>query len=326
MANKCSCCGKFFSTTDGAKCTKCNIVFHKACNNISPQSKVNMNWQCKTCKIKFSKAPATVCTDRNECGDVFEDACVSESVNQSPMLAQEIHLLRTELSAFRLELSRLTTLVSEFNTRLGTVEERVIKLEQCRPEQTEILDTIETLKIQINESEQAQLLNDLEISGVPESASENPSHLIMTLSQKLGINVDEQDIMSAHRAGGRRDRTSDADGHGATSASARPRPLVVRFVRRSMRDELLKAARVRRGADTSGTDIPGETRRFYVNERLTSINRRLFYLAREEANIKNWRFIWTRGGRIFVRRDAKSSSHWIRSETELRKVFSSFSN
>ncbi|CAG4939090.1 unnamed protein product [Colias eurytheme] len=110
-----------------------------------------MNWQCKTCKIKFSKAPATVCTDRNECGDVFKDACVSESVNQSPMLAQEIHLLRTELSAFRLELSRLTTLVSEFNTRLGTVEERVIKLEQCRPEQTEILDTIETLKIQINE-------------------------------------------------------------------------------------------------------------------------------------------------------------------------------
>ncbi|CAG4948869.1 unnamed protein product [Colias eurytheme] len=116
-----------------------------------------------------------------------------------------------------------------------------MKLEQCRLEQAEIFDTVETLKIQINECEQAQLLNDLEISGVSESASENPSHLIMTLSQKLGINVDERDIMSAHRAGGRRDRTSHADGQGATPASARPRPLVVRYVRSSLRDELLKA-------------------------------------------------------------------------------------
>ncbi|XP_045497502.1 uncharacterized protein LOC123695640 [Colias croceus] len=297
---------------------KCNTVYHRQCHNISPQTKLNSNWQCKSCLNKISKI--TQDTD----ADVFVDVCNADLGNETPTLAREIQLLRAELSAFREEMSRLTKVVGDFSSRLDGVEERVRMLEDCNTAKKDATEELENLKRQINENEQAHLLNDLEISGVPDITGENTMHTVVTLAQKLGVNLEERDVMCAYRVGVKRDRASSMDSPPGTSASAsraRPRPIVIRLVRRSVRDQLLQSARVRRGADTSGMDIPEQPRRFYVNERLTPLNRHLFYLAREEATAKKWRFVWTRGGRIFARRDAKSSSHWIRSEADLRQVF-----
>ncbi|CAG4943320.1 unnamed protein product [Colias eurytheme] len=84
----------------------------------------------------------------------------------------------------------------------------------------------------------------------------------------------------------------------------------------------LRAARVRRGADTAGTGVQGEPRRFYVNEHLTYNNRKLFFAAREKlGRSKNWRFVWTRAGHVYARRDNKSKVVNIKSEDDINKVF-----
>lgn len=112
-----------------------------------------------------------------------------------------------------------------------------------------------------------------------------------------------------------------ANGCTGSIKGVRPRPIMVRLVRCSLRDELLWAARVRRGVDTSGI-IDGELRRYYFNEHLTPLNRYLFFKARGDGNRKGWRYVWTRGGKIYVRRSTDIPVYRVRAETDMySKVF-----
>lgn len=97
----------------------------------------------------------------------------------------------------------------------------------------------------------------------------------------------------------------------------------MRLARRVLRDQLLKEARVRRGVTTEGVGLPGSPRRFYVNERLTRVNRMLFRKARECKENCGWRYAWTRDGKIYVRQRSGVSEpkHRIYNENDLMRVF-----
>lgn len=317
---KCNSCGRFFAEgSDGAKCKKCSVLYHKTCY---PDARNNNKWICKDCKTK------EVCREATSPSSQEEDAR-SPGSSDPPSLAEEMKLLRAEISIFRHEMSKYTSVVEKLTTRMDSIEERMTQLEtrfcadQAQVKQSsEINGTINLLKKQLNDSEQDKLLNDVEISGLQENSGENLLHVVITLAQKIGLSLEERDIVNAYRLGARIS-TVEHNGSGSEATERpRPRPVVVRLTRRYLRDEFLHAARVRRGVDTAGMGLGGEPRRFYVNEHLTRINRKLFYTAREElARKRNWRFVWTRGGIIYARRDQKSSVHVIRSEDDLSKVF-----
>ncbi|XP_050679438.1 uncharacterized protein LOC126975551 [Leptidea sinapis] len=271
---------------------------------------------CTTCKPKPCRP---VQKDRVRDEDLYLDSEQKESSS----LVQEIKLLRTELTGFRQDMSRISLLVNEFSSRLDSIETRLSQLElNCAAVQVddysvqnqELTCTLNELKKNLNDSEQEKLLNDVEITGIPETGNENLSHIAITLAQKVGLVINDRDIVHTARRGPKRPVEE--------GGTARSRPLVVCLTRRHLRDELLHAARVRRGADTSGTAIGDHARRFYINEHLTFENRKLFHLAREQlGRNKNWRFVWTKGGRIFARRNSTSKSYQIRSEQDLKKDF-----
>ncbi|XP_047995564.1 uncharacterized protein LOC125233552 [Leguminivora glycinivorella] len=212
--------------------------------------------------------------------------------------------------------------------RLTSLEQRVQALED-QPVQPagvphdiqDLMNTVDRLKLELNDRDQELLSTEVEITGIEETNNENPVHLAVLVAQKLGVEMDSTDVVSAERVGVKR-APNDGDGSGGGDGSAgRPRALVVRLTRRVHRDNLLRAARRARGADTSGFELPGAPRRFYVNERLTRNNRQLFYKARREGARLNWRYIWTRDGRVYARRQSNTQSHRVRSEDDLVKIF-----
>ncbi|CAG4951956.1 unnamed protein product [Parnassius apollo] len=145
--------------------------------------------------------------------------------------------------------------------------------------------------MELNDRDQEQLLMDVEISCLPEVKGENPTHLAILIAEKLAVKLSEEHIVSAERMGPPR---SCVEGEGVP----KPRPLVVRLMRRSLRDQLVRSARVRRGVDSNGFNQPGSPRKFYFNERLMRTNRQLFYKVRQEASKHGWKYVWTRDGRI----------------------------
>ncbi|KAJ2939551.1 hypothetical protein O0L34_g6383 [Tuta absoluta] len=247
----------------------------------------------------------------------IEKTCTDPLIAEMRMFRAEMSATRAEMGLLNANIAKLTARIDACETRIDQVEGRMNALEcqlkknPARNTDDSLLATVEQLKQEIGERDQALLSNDIEISCIPEEKGENIQHIITTVVSKLGVSLAEQDIVSAERVG----RTPDA------SSPARPRLIVVRLARRAVRDQVLKAARVRRGATTEDTGLPAPHRRFYVNERLTRANRHVFRHAREAAGRMHWRYVWSKDGKIYARKHQDGPRHRLRSENDVFRVF-----
>ncbi|XP_026331513.1 uncharacterized protein LOC113238877 [Hyposmocoma kahamanoa] len=222
-------------------------------------------------------------------------------------IRREIREFRGEFLELRASLPPITARMDDIDRRLDNVEERMAT--NVNDSAVKVLEeAVANLQLELHNRDQERLDNDVLITNVVEGAGESVLHIVATIGTKLGVKLDERDIVCAERLGVRRE-------------GGRPRPIVVRLARRVTRSELLRAARVRRGATTADCGLAGEARPFYVNERLTRRNQELFQKVRDRCRLASWRFVWTRDGRIFVRRAEGEHSHRVRRETDIQNIF-----
>ena len=168
--------------------------------------------------------------------------------------------------------------------------------------------------MELNDRDQDSLKFELEISGLPEFPGELPVHLVLTAARvKLGVELQESDVMSAVRVGRPAERGREP---GSAAPAPRPRLLAVRLASVTLRDRLLREARVRRRLTTSEMGLPNHTpAALYFNERFTKYNRVLFAKARELGHRLEWKFVWSKGGRIYDRRSSSPTSKTERLRT-----------
>lgn len=251
---------------------------------------------------------------------------------QSPTPSTDFHVIlvelravRAEIQVFRMEMeaemAELKSTLKTCSTRIDGLEARVDALEQratSRPPNSDnVGEIVEELKRELNDRDQELLANDIEVSNLPEEKAENPTHIIKAIGNKLGISLEDRDIVSAERVGGKQLNATSSAG----PTVSRSRPIVVRLARRDLRDQLLASARVRRGATTTDLGMSGPAQRFFLNERLTKVNRLLFRQAREAAGALGWKFVWTKQCRILVRKAPGDKAQRIRTEDDLSRVF-----
>ncbi|XP_026322435.1 uncharacterized protein LOC113232026 [Hyposmocoma kahamanoa] len=337
MVAKCSACCKFMSSLEGAcvDCHTCKRAYHRDCVGVLKNRSVPSSWVCPDCKAKLPRSNQ----DDTPLKTRAPSCSSPETLNQESLLTKtdgniEANLV-DELRAFRLEMSQtreeliglrqdlyeLRSTVRSCENRLNKVEETVQTLLEAQASgsgsDSGIIKVVEALEANVarlqndlNDRDQELLANELEFSGLPEEIAENPMHLALACAAKLGVPLEERDVVSCARAGALR-----------REVGARPRPLALRLARRDTREALLRAARVRRHVTTEGLGQKSEPRPFYVNERLTKLNRHLFYRSRQIGSRLQWRYIWTKDGRIYARRDTGAPAHRIRSEADLLKTF-----
>lgn len=262
-------------------------------------------------------------------------SCLSEFKEQ---ISSNLEAVRDEMRVIRQDVQSLSAAFEICNSRMESLESRVQDLESGSQlgSHNEVIaqleNTVTRLVDEIDDRDQRSLQNDVEITGIPEIEGESVHHIVLAVAKKLGSNLDERDIVSARRVGPRRAAADPAPGassvSGGTAASVRPRPIAISLTRRILRDQLLKNARVRRGATTEDLGLPITSHsRFYMNERLTKKNRVLFGKTRDAARRMNWAAPWTRDGRVLVRRDQSASIMLVKNESDLLRVFGNgFSN
>lgn len=245
---------------------------------------------------------------RQEIAEFYEDVKLFRS--EFKMMREEI----MDYKRFRVESSsRLDDVLSKIN-EMG---QRLCILEQREPDVKTMQQTIQNMEGQLNEREQESMANVIEIYGLSELPGENLGHLITVVGQKIGVTLDERDVDYVTRVGGRRSSAPAAGVPGASDAGDRPRPVVLKLTRRKVKDELLKAARVRRGLSTADIGLQGFDRKVFLNERLSKANRELFYNARAKAKEHSYKYVWTQGGQVLARRAAGHAALRIRSKADL---------
>lgn len=244
-------------------------------------------------------------------------------------LSGQLSDVKKEVAGLESRLSKLECENSTLKTEISTLKSQANTSSDAAALKTTILQ----LNTELNERDQAMLINDVEITGVPEFPGESVVSIVAGAAAKLGVQLETRDIVYAAREDAPRSASGVAATNGPAAASGpqaatglRPRRIVVRLARQALRDDLLRAARVRRDVNTADLGLPHHVPvRMYVNERLTRLNRVLLGKAREAKRELGWRFVWTREGRIYARRDDTPASRTqrLRNEEDLSRVFGS---
>ncbi|XP_026331311.1 uncharacterized protein LOC113238690 [Hyposmocoma kahamanoa] len=217
---------------------------------------------------------------------------MSKLVSELRQFRQEV----TEVKQQNLEIRKHMS--SILDTLSNTLKEHSKKLHDAQLEIVDLKVTIGHLQQQIATREQDVLRNDVEISGITEQPNENLYHIVITASQKIGVELSENDIADVIRVGPKIQRSVNSEQNIAVQ-----RLIVLKLMRKRKHDELINAAKSRINL-TSENVVYGQPTKIYFNERLTKENRRLFRESRLRAKEYAFRFTWIRNGGIYVRRDA----------------------
>ncbi|KAI5633688.1 hypothetical protein NE865_13584 [Phthorimaea operculella] len=236
------------------------------------------------------------------------------------MMAIELSLLRKELTSVNdclktmslslklcnERLDNVATTIADTDSRLKALEERDVEIARLKNKVSELQD-------QLGNQLQVSLKNEVEIAGIPEFKNESLTHIVKLTAAKTGVSVEDSDIDWVMRAGPKR----------STETNKTPRPIVVRFVRRTKRDEMIKVAKSKKNLTTEGMNITNENQKIYINERLTRENRLLFRQARNQFAAAGFQFCWVQNGSVFIRRREGSAAIRLKSVSDLNEKLGS---
>ncbi|XP_052758977.1 uncharacterized protein LOC128202486 [Galleria mellonella] len=244
----------------------------------------------------------------------------SELLSEMRAFRKDLQTVRNEMSQLRNDILTLREDMLSCNKKIALVcenveniEGRLVLLEAENRNVSELESTVLQLQQELNDRDQEMMANDIEIVGIPERADENLLNLVTLVSSKIGMSFMNEEIVDMYRGGPRRLLVNEKN-------EIRPRPIVIRFTRRSIKERVLKEARVRRSISTADV-FPGEVKPIYINERLTKRNKMIFGKAKDEGRKRNWKFIWSKNGKIYVREREGKQFYHLRKMEDVAKIF-----
>ena len=164
---------------------------------------------------------------------------------------------------------------------------------------------VESLRKEINEIQQYLRINNLEIVGLPNTNENEPEETLIlhALNNLEGIAnvVTPEDIDISHPM-----KSQRTDGK---------RVHVVKFISRKMKADILDAKKLEPNKNFKfrNSDV-------FINEHLSPQNRTLFAKAAGKKNALNFKFLWTKGGKIFMRKTENSNIINITCENDINNL------
>ncbi|XP_046666370.1 uncharacterized protein LOC124358119 [Homalodisca vitripennis] len=178
-------------------------------------------------------------------------------------------------------------------------------IEALTTENSQLKKKVKELETRLEDIEQYSRSNCIEIQGIPLEPAENVLNIVKDVGRALDFDISDTMVDACHRLGVQ--KTGD-----------KPPGIIVKFVRRMDKESFIQRRRVKTTLSTRHIgrkdDCP-----IYVNESLSPARRRLHALARKFQREKNYKFLWVRNGKIFMRKEDKAPVKVISSEEDLQR-------
>lgn len=274
-------------------CSVCDDRFHGACVNMSESDveflkEGNRVWRCDDCQGARRKSMALEAAASE--GDVtLQD--VIKILNEMRMDNKKMEKNLGKSINFCHE--TIDELVKRIESQEKIMVEYCNKIEAYETEIKALTSKNEELESRLLESEQYSRRNCLEVHGVPHTPTEDPEDVIITVGRALGCEFKKDMIEACHRL---TKKTKDG----------RPAPIIVKFIKRSIKEDILRKRRVKRDFSTRHMNLPSDEP-VYINESLCPGRRAVFAAARKAKGDLGYKYLWVRGGTIFMRKQEGSS-------------------
>lgn len=175
---------------------------------------------------------------------------------------------------------------------------------EMKHENTALKCSIVDLQLRVRNLEQYSRRNNIEISGVPGSQSENIELVLVDIARSINVVMSKEAVVVAHRV---------------PSFSERRTPsIIVKFTTKREKDTWIEGFKTRRPLTADMINRKFGKEEVYVNEHLSPANKLLLKKTKEVAQTKNYAYVWNKDGKIFVRKEAGDKIRRINNEDELK--------
>jgi len=298
---------------EARKCGGCGQWAHDGCVRLLLAGKASSarGWKCNSCAgINSPSLEAPRTGDYTHIAQLrILEEDISENVKKH---------ITASFADFKNELIVMTNKITELSHKIDGLEKTKDEMSGRIDDQQQ---EIHLLKGIVNDLQQSKLLLNLEIHGVPQKAGEKLQEAVDEIAKVIGVPESTSDIKKIYRGRKIRDK---------------PAPIVLEFGSDIARDEWLEGRKcdkfkeyklpvlfsesvvAERASNSTGggrkKTQPSAIKSHGVRifEQLTYANRQLLYETKKAAKECGFQYAWTRGGKMFVRRDSDKKTIPIR--------------
>jgi hypothetical protein len=268
-----------------------------SCVMATAESKVVTRNTAKSNKPEATEQPTLVSIDEklNSILNILgkHSDVISEIKKEQHDMSESIELCHKNISDF-------TKIVSNQGVKIAECEKELLRMNN---EVIKLSSELKKSKQEVNELEQYSHRNNLIIYGIPEDKGENIQHVLRRLANALQFAEWSPSLVDAvHRMG--------------KSNQSQPRPIIIKFVSRLVKEEFWIKRKVKRNLKATDLGFSSENS-IYINESLTHANRELLRMTRVAARQKGYTQVWTSNCSIFVRREKGSQLIKITSTNDI---------
>lgn len=354
---KCTACAEDLSTPEQIKCVTCSLRYHYDCINTTSKKYKELkndylnSWVCPLCQSKQPKGDNTNTPVRaSSSSNVSHD---TSSISNVTLRRPQLHTQTNLQESFTLDnvkqliQEEMEILLGKIETKIATLidnktkemfkEINEIKESVCfvnnqyeeikkelqgkfaqvksLKEENEILQSsVKDLNSRLSIMEQHTRMSNLEIQCVPEHKAENLPNLIKQIGKITGNNISDTDIHKCTRIAK------------MNPESTRPRSIIVKFSSPRIRDTFLAGVikfnktNKNNKLNTNHIGMGGDPKPVYVLEHLTSELKKIHASARLTAKQLNYKFVWIKNGRVFLRKTDLSDHIIVRNIEQLKQL------
>ncbi|KAL4716157.1 hypothetical protein ACJJTC_013934 [Scirpophaga incertulas] len=308
--NRCAGCPNVIKGVSLMQCCRCSDKYHHTCLNISKEKFITFtrdikdSWICPSCRSKEPKSgdnsntPVRTHTANTTVSPQYDNVTLRvkprNTSNCGCVSAETIRdIIREELD-------------KKFCSQINDIQ---VKLDIA-----EINSSNRDLKVRLNQVEQISRSNNIELQCVPENKNENLYSIVQQLSKTIKCPLSDSDVHYCTRIAKQNNN------------SPRPRAILVKFSNRRLRDTFLANAikfnknNPSNRLNTSHLGYGGDKKSVFVSEHLTLDAKQLHLKTRQRARELNYRYCWTRDGKILVRKSDTSNFIHIKDSLDLEKL------
>ena len=253
----------------------------------------------------FSELKSDISLVRKEYSDIKElikktDAAHTTIVNDVSTLQNSVQYMSDDNDKFKTDLNSLSKDIKSLTKDSNKITSLENALEAVRQQNRQ-------LKIAINNNEQRERLLNIEIVGIPETKEEDLIKIVTQIGQSVGVSISSTDIIFANRITPK------------ITHQGRPRVIVAKIITRLIKDNFIAMARKKR-ITTKDLDFQCEPKSIFINEHLSPYNKQLLKKCKDVASKKEYQYVWSRHGRIFIRKNDTAHPIQIVEEEDLKRI------
>lgn len=323
--NKCNNCGRYAAASECAKCTDCGDCFCRRCRK---SGSVSPDWLCGACSTSSAgnetpsaptlkkkvdikgDAPATL----QDLKEIISDMIAAFEARQNARL-DEIDRQVTEIKAQN-EIIKITN--SDIEKSIGDVSDRIDQVQSSikslEANRKEIITKIAKLEDKCELLDRQLLKTSIEIRNVPKVKGETKTsqlQYIQNLGKCLEIDLQISDCRDLYRLPNKNNNITSSIILELSSTVTKARILDGIKTRFKNKSPHLCAA------DLGFANVKSE---IFVSDYLTPKGRRLLYLAKALKIDAGFKYCWTSGGNVFLKKHDNEMAILVKSEEHIDRL------